>query len=60
MLVKLAKELKIQKQLKEQLRSPSIPTTGVQEKQFDCILPDSKKTYVYVSGWTKQVQNCQP
>ena len=59
MKLKLMKELKVLKELKEQQSSPS--NGGSKKGKFGCPLPDcSKKTYVYVSGWTKNSQNCHP
>ena len=33
---------------------------GSKKSKFDCPLSDCNKTYVYVSGWTKCMQNCHP
>ena len=40
---------------------PQQPSDGGSKKgKFDCPLSDCNKTYVYVSGWTKRMQNCNP
>ena len=40
---------------------PQQPSDGGSKKgKFDCPLSDCNKTYVYVSGWTKHMQNCHP
>ena len=40
---------------------PQQPSDGGTKKgKFDCPLSDCNQTFVYVSGWTKHMQNCHP
>ena len=57
------KEIETDKGVERTVEIPQQPSNegmGSRKVKFDCPLSDYNKTYVYVSGWTEHLQNCQP